>query len=123
VEESPREPPEGRVYPVDLGSSHTSPIADALANLPRLDKTTAGLVELYDLLDKSGAPLKMFDIVVAFIERHNRRTFPQNGILKHRDALLNVLRKLFPTPEAEAILVAMETGNEELSQAPAGLPA
>jgi hypothetical protein len=111
------------VYPVDLGSSHTSPIADALANLPRLDKTTAGLVELYDLLDKSGAPLKMFDIVVAFIERHNRRTFPQNGILKHRDALLNVLRKLFPTPEAEAILVAMETGNEELSQAPAGLPA
>jgi hypothetical protein len=29
--------------------------------------------------------------------------------------LLNVLRKLFPTPEAEAILVAMETGNEELA--------
>jgi hypothetical protein len=54
VEESPREPPEGRVYPVDLGSSHTSPIADALANLPWLDKTTVALVELYDLLDKSG---------------------------------------------------------------------
>jgi hypothetical protein len=57
----------------------------------------------------------MFDIVVAFIEKHNGRTFPQNGILKRRDALLNDLRKLFPTPEAEAILVAMETGNEELA--------
>ncbi len=55
------------MYTVDLGSSHTSPIADALANLPRLDKTTAALVELYDLLDKSGAPLKMFDIVVAYL--------------------------------------------------------
>ena len=77
-EESPQEQPEGGVYPVDLGSSHTSPIADALANLPRLDKTTAALVELYDLLDKGGAPLKMFDIVVAFIEKHNGRTFPQN---------------------------------------------
>jgi hypothetical protein len=88
-----------------------------------------------DLLDKSGAPLKMFDIVVAFIEKHNGRTFPQNGILKCQDALLNVLRKLFPTPEAEVIPVAMETGNEELSlgtwswsrggplPSPAGLPA
>jgi hypothetical protein len=72
-------------------------------------------VELYDLLDKSGAPLKMFDIVVAFIKKHNGHTFPQNGILKHQDALLNDLRKPFPTPEAEAIPVAMETGNEELA--------
>ena len=57
-EESPQEQPEGGVYPVDLGSSHTSPIADALANLPRLDETTAALVELYDLLDKGGALIK-----------------------------------------------------------------
>ncbi len=50
-EESPWEQPEGGVYPVDLGSSCTSLIADALANLPWLDKTTAALVEeLYDLL-------------------------------------------------------------------------
>jgi len=115
LEESPQQQPERGVYPADLGSSRSSPIADALANLPRLDKTTAALVELYDLLDKGRAPLKMFDIVVAFIEKHNGRTFPQNRIIKRRDALLNDLRKLFPTPEAEAIPVALETGNEELA--------
>ena len=114
-EESPQQQPEGGAHPADLGSSHSSPIADALANLPRLDQTTVALVELCDLLDKGGAPLKMFDVVVAFIEKHNGCTFPQNGIHKHWDALLNNLRKLFPTPEAEAIPVAMETGNEELA--------
>ena len=66
-------------------------------------------------LTRAELSLKMFDIVVAFIEKHNGRTFPQNQILKCRDALLEDLRKLFPTPEAEAIPVAMETGNEDLA--------
>jgi hypothetical protein len=33
----------------------------------------------------------------------------------HQKGLLNELRRLFPTPEAEAILVALETGNEDLA--------
>jgi hypothetical protein len=67
TEEYPQEPHVGGVPPTDLGSSCTSPIADALANLPWLSKTTVTLVELYDMLNKSGCLLKMFDLVVQFI--------------------------------------------------------
>lgn len=59
--------------------------------------------------------MKMFDVLVTFIKKHNGSTFIQNRMLKHQNALLKDLWKLFPTPEAEVIPEAMETRNEDLA--------
>ena len=98
-----------------IGTTYNKPVAEAIANLPHLDRQTAALVELYDMLHNGGAPLRLFDDVVAFIEKHAGRTFGRQDTIPRRGALLKKLASMFKVPKAEGIPVAMETGNEELA--------
>jgi hypothetical protein len=98
-----------------LGTSYNQPAQEAFANLPHLSPVLAALVELYDMLRNSDAPLWLFDKVVAFIEKHNGRTFCRHKTIPHWEALLKELHWSFSVPRAKGIPVAMETGNEALA--------
>jgi hypothetical protein len=98
-----------------LGTSYNQPAQEAFANLPHLSPVLAALVELYDMLRNSDAPLWLFDKVVAFIEKHNGRTFCRHKTIPRWEALLKELHWSFPVPRAKGIPVAMETGNEALA--------
>jgi hypothetical protein len=90
------------------------PVGDAFANLPPLSPLLAALVELYQILKKSSAPLWLFDELISFYEK-NSRTLQKQKNIPSRKALLCTLNSLFPVPKAEGIPLAMKTGNGELA--------
>lgn len=88
------------------------PMSEVVLTLPHLTPVEAALAELYNLLDKAGAPLELFDTMIKFIEKHLGSAFVPGRRLQRRDTFLKNLKVRFVLPDHENVPVTVETGNE-----------
>jgi len=96
-----------------LGKQATIPVSEILERMPFLTESEEACLELYQVLDKAGAPLHLFDDVAAVISKHSSKGFcPIKYEIPSRKTLFRRLEKKFQSPKPEVVPVVLENGTE-----------